>query len=272
MKAALAQLEPASDPPADAGRVAEVVREFRGADLVAFPELFIGGYSTADPDAKALAPDDPLFAQILDACRETATAAVVGFTERLSGREVFANSVLCVDRDGTVVGIYRKTHLFGPAEVEAFSAGDSLLLVQLADRSVGPMICYDVEFPEPARELAVAGAEVLLTISANMDPYGPDHALSSRARALDNRRHHLYVNRVGDEAGFRFVGLTRVVAPDGSVIAELGEEEGVLEVEIDPEGQSLTDETDYLTHIRPWLPVLSWEESQRFDPKAGEAG
>ena len=45
---------------------------------------------------------------------------------------------------------------------------------------VGPLICFDIEFPEPARELAAAGAELLVTASANMAPFGPDHEVATR--------------------------------------------------------------------------------------------
>lgn len=264
MKALLAQMAPSSDPVKDAGRVGEVVADSGDADLVAFPELFIGGYSTEDPASKASSLNDPIFAALAENCRSASTALVVGFTERLGdGGDRFANSALCLNRAGEFRGVYRKTHLFGPAESAAFEEGDSYLMADLGGHSTGPMICYDVEFPEPARELAVAGADYLLTIASNMDPYGPDHSLCTRARSLDNRRHHLYVNRVGSEAGNRFVGFSRAIAPDGSVIAELGEEEGVLEVEIDPTETSTSDETDYLAHLRPWLPVLGWEEMER---------
>ena len=58
---------------------------------------------------------------------------------------------------------------------------------------MGPMICFDVEFPEVARTLARRGADVLVTISANMEPLGPDHDTAASARALENGLPHLYV-------------------------------------------------------------------------------
>ncbi|HST43461.1 MAG TPA: nitrilase-related carbon-nitrogen hydrolase, partial [Conexibacter sp.] len=146
-----------------------------------------------------------------------------------------------------------KTHLFG-AEAEAFAAGDELLVVELAGRRVAPLVCFDVEFPEPARALARAGAELLATLSANMEPYGPDHALAARARALDNRLPHVYVNRVGGEGGHRFVGGSAAIGADGAALAELGEGVATATAEL-PLGVADDPLVNYLEHLRDDLVV-----------------
>jgi predicted amidohydrolase len=110
--------------------------------------------------------------------------------------------------------------LYG-AEREAFTPGRSMLVTRLAGVLVGPMICFDAEFPEPARALARAGAELFVTASANMDPYREDHELATRARALDNRTPHAYANMVGAVGALRFCGGSRCIDRDGRVIAEL---------------------------------------------------
>jgi predicted amidohydrolase len=112
------------------------------------------------------------------------------------------------------------------------------------------MICFDMEFPECARALALAGADLLVTASANMAPFYADHLLASRARALDNRLAHLYVNRVGAEAGLRFVGGSRAIASDGTVLADAGEDdERLLEVEV-PRDEAGDERTAYLALLR----------------------
>ncbi|MDQ2700288.1 MAG: carbon-nitrogen hydrolase [Actinomycetota bacterium] len=255
MKALLAQLEPGADPEQNAGRVCGLIDE-RDCDLAVFPELFLGGYSTAGIAERALSLDSPVLLSIADACRRNKTAAIVGFTEAIdSAAGRYGNSAVCLDTDGSTRAVYRKTHLFGPAEVEAFVQGDKLEVVELGGTATGPLICFDTEFPEPARQLAETGADLLVTVAANMEPYGDDHELASRARALDNRRFHLYVNRVGEEAGLRFVGRSRVIAPDGSTIEELGDEEGLIEVEIEPGAEQASEPVDYLRHLRKNLTV-----------------
>lgn len=253
MKVALAQLDPAADLERDRDTACSVIDSVAGSDLVLFPELFLGGYNTTDPAAVATAADGPELRAIGQACGESGTAAIVGFSER-TGDGSYANSAACFDQAGRLVSVYRKTHLFGEAERASFTAGDDLLPVRLAGQLVGPQICFDVEFPEPSRLMARAGTDLLATISANMAPYASDHRLSARARALENRCHHLYVNRVGSEAGYDFVGESCVIGPDGSVLAELGGEEGVLEHEIDVVISA--PETAYLDQLRPDLNVI----------------
>jgi (R)-amidase len=95
------------------------------------------------------------------------------------------------------------------------------------------LICYDIEFPEPARELAAAGAELLVTASANMAPFGPDHERATRERALENRLPHLYTNGVGAIGGLRLVGGSRSVDAAGTVLADAGfAEENLLVVPV----------------------------------------
>jgi predicted amidohydrolase len=127
-----------------------------------------------------------------------------------------------VDERGTVAAVYRKVQLFGGDESDAFVAGDELLVVELLGVKIGLMICFDLEFPEVARALARAGAELLVTISANMEPFGNDHAVFVSARALENGLPHVYVNQVGPAGTLNFVGGSTVVSADGEVDAQAG--------------------------------------------------
>jgi predicted amidohydrolase len=254
MKALLAQLDPKPEPELNSARAREVICAAGDAELAVFPELYLGGYATEGLESRALAPDDELLGRIGVACARSATAAVIGFTERLPDGG-YANSAACFDRDGELVAIYRKTHLFGADETSAFRPGEELRLATLAGVRCGILICFDVEFPEPARQLAQAGAELLVTASANMDPYEEDHRLASRARALDNRLPHVYVNRVGEESGYRFVGRSRAIGPDGEVLIELSDsEEEVRTVDV-PLRERPEDQVDYLRQVRRELPV-----------------
>lgn len=253
MDVLLAQLIPSGDVARDAARVSEILEQNTDAGLAVFPELFIGGYETADPGPVAIDADGAELTAISDSCARHATAAVFGFTERLGGPS-FANSAACFDRDGRLAGIYRKTHLFGTSEGTFFDPGRELILVDLADTRVGPMICFDMEFPETARLLAVSGARLLVTLSANMAPYGPDHRVAACARALDNRLPHIYVNRVGSVPGIEFIGGSCVIGPDGSVRHDAGTAEGVFEFSCQLD-QGLAPEVDYLKQLRTDLVV-----------------
>ena len=178
---------------------------------------------------------------------------VFGAPERFGGG--IANSAIYLDREGTLAGVYRKTHLFG-AESQAFVPGDELLIADLEGYRIGFMICFDVEFPEVARVLAQAGADLLVTISANMQPFGRDHAVFATARALENGLPHVYVNQVGRGEEFTFTGGSMAVTADGETLAEAGSTaEGLLEVVLELPAKSNL-RPDYLGQLRSPFPAV----------------
>ncbi len=256
MRALLAQLEPLpGSPAANASRAAEMIRDQEDcAALVVFPELYLSGYDLAAVGETAIEPDGPVLGGIRRAAAESGTAVAIGFAEQRGS--ALANSLALIDEHGTLSSVYRKVQLFGD-EAEVFEAGDELVVWEAAGRRIGPLICFDIEFPEPARALARAGADMLVTAAANMEPYFEDHVVASRARALDNRVPHLYVNRCGEEAGVRFVGGTRAVRSDGTVSAAAGQQaEQTLDVRVEDAG-STDERVEYLTHVREDLKVIA---------------
>lgn len=253
MRVLLGQLEVTPGEPArNVDRLIGALAAHPDADLAVFPELYLCGYDLDRVAEHAIAADDPLLGAVRDAARENATAVVVGFAERVGAG--VANAVGCIAEDGGWAGTYRKTHLFGARERAVFTPGEELLVVQLAGAGVAPMVCFDVEFPEPARAVARAGAQLLVTVAANMAPYGREHELAAAARALDNRLPHVYVNRVGDEGGLHFVGGSCALSPDGLPGAVLGVGPDPAVVELAVCGRP-ADDVDYLRHARPDLPV-----------------
>lgn len=254
MQALLAQLASvAGHPDENAAHAAAALERHPDVELAVFPELYLGGYSLDGLDGLARSVDDPEVGRLREAAAATGTALVVGFAERRP--DGVANAACCIDRDGRVAGVYRKVQLFG-AEREAFVPGRELLVVELAGRRVAPLVCFDVEFPELARAAALAGADLLVTVSANMEPFYADHELATRARALENRLPHLYANAVGTAAGFALVGGSRSIGSDGGVLAELPHrEEGLL---VAPVGRPERGDgrVDYLRQLPGALPVV----------------
>src|SRR5215210_1646470 len=250
---ALAQLSPhLREPEANIDTVRRVVAQHPEADLIAFPELFLSGYTVTDVDELAVRLDDPELESLADVAREHSTALIVGAAERVS--DGVANSAVCVGERGELVAVYRKVQLYGGDESDAFVAGNELLVAELRGVKVGLMICFDVEFPEVARALARAGAELLVTISANMEPFGNDHAVFASARALENGLPHVYVNQVGPAGALNFVGGSIVVSADGDVDARAGssEEEIPAASLLLPARSSVRQ--DYLSELRSPMP------------------
>lgn len=259
----LAQLFPTPrDPAANAARAAEIVLVHQDLDLVVFPELFLSGYALEGIAALATEPSGPELGRVRDAAAQAHTAVLIGFAEPVAGG--VSNSAACIDSQGSLVGIYRKLFLFG-AEADAFVPGEQILVANLDGEWVAPLICFDVEFPEAARSAAMAGAQLLVTISANMEPYLHDHELHSRARALENRLPHLYANRVGAESGFDFVGGSRSIAPTGEALAEAGAGEELLLAPI-AEVAGFDEQVDYLRFVQTIPPA------RRVGPGVAAAG
>ena len=227
----LAQLNPKlRDVKGNIDTTEEVLARGAGLDLAVFPELFLCGYTTRGVEDLALDLEGPEVVRMARLARESDTAVIFGLHERVS--DGVANSAVCLNRRGNLAGTYRKTHLFGE-ERGAFVAGDELLIVDLDGVETGLMICFDVEFPEVARALATAGANLLVTISANMDPFRHDHDVFATARALENGLSHIYVNQVGKGETFTFAGGTTTISPDGDRLTAARPSEDVVEVTID---------------------------------------
>jgi predicted amidohydrolase len=233
MRVLLAQLCPAAGAPeSNARRLADVLAAHPQAELAVFPELFLTGYDLGAVGALETSPLSPALRTAAQAAAEHRTPLVVGAAEVTP--EGPANTLFVFDEGGSLGARYRKVLLFGD-ERTAFVAGEAFVIAGVAGARAGLLNCFDMEFPEPVRALARAGADLLVTASANMEPYGADHDLASRARALDNRLPHVYVNRVGEQAGLRFTGRSRSIAPDGTVLAEApADEEAVLITDVTP--------------------------------------
>lgn len=253
MRALLCQLaSEIGDTAANARRAAEAILAHGDVDIAVFPELYLGGYTCREVDRTARTVEDEELVLVRRACAEARTAALVGFAERTAAG--VANAAAVIDADGSVVAVYRKTQLFGDERL-TFVPGEEQLVLPLLGRRVAPLICFDIEFPEPARAVALAGADLLVTSSANMRPFYVDHAVASRARAVENRVGHLYANAVGSTDEFDFVGGSRAVTPLGDVLAEGSQEREELIVVQVPVPGGVDERVDYLQALQPVPPV-----------------
>ncbi|HTT31445.1 MAG TPA: nitrilase-related carbon-nitrogen hydrolase [Solirubrobacteraceae bacterium] len=148
-----------------------------------------------------------------------------GFCERAADGRLFNSSVL-VDGDG-LRAVYRKLHLWGE-ETRWFSAGDEPApVVDTRHGRIGLAVCYDVEFPELTRGLALAGAD-LIALPANW-PRDPRAILQSLAAttAYLSRVYVAVCDRCGAERGLEFEGGSVIAGPDGDLRAGPVRDRGV---------------------------------------------
>lgn len=219
-----------------------------GADVVVFPELWQIGYSPCpdEPVARsawqrlALGPDDPWILAMRDTARTLGLAVVVTYLERWPGSP--RNSALLVDRHGEPVLCYAKVHTCDFAMEAALTPGHSFDVATLDTRAgpveVGVMICYDREFPEAARELMLAGAEVLLV--PNACQMTDDRRGQLRARAFENMVAVALANYAGPEHGGRSCAFDGMASwPDGRSrdhqLVLAGPEEAIVYARLDLE-------------------------------------
>ncbi|MEV5980623.1 carbon-nitrogen hydrolase family protein [Streptomyces sp. NPDC052114] len=225
-----------------------------GAGLLVAPELFLTGYAIGDDIARLAEPADGASAKaIAEIAARHDVGVVYGYPER-AGESVF-NSAQLIGPDGIRLANYRKTHLFGGFERGAFTPGEQpVVQAELGGVRVGLMICYDVEFPENVRAHALAGTDLLVVPTAQMHPFQFVAESVVPVRAFENQLYVAYVNRVGPEGEFEFVGLSTLAGPDGIARARAGRGEDLVFGDVDPEFLSASRENNpYLRDRRPGL-------------------
>jgi 5-aminopentanamidase len=191
-----------------------------GARLVVFPECALSGYVFDDIDEARQASEPvpgPATKAISATCKELGVYAIVGLLEE-AGDGVYNSAVLCGPEG--LIGVYRKTHLpfLGVDKLTALGP-DPYRVYETGIGRIGMIICYDMRFPEPARCLALDGADII-AIPTNW-PTGADTSpdFVAQARAVENRVFIVAVNRAGTERGTAFIGKSQIVAPTGKRLA-----------------------------------------------------
>lgn len=222
------------------------------ADIVIFPELNLTGLVSKE-EMKTLAEgrEGESFRRIQKMIGHYPVSLVYSFPEYVSDEELYITTCF-MNKEGEAVAYYRKTHLF-TEENEIFTAGNEWVTVGAESVPIGFLTCYDIEFPEPARALALKGATLLIVNSANMEPYDYIHRLFICARALENQLFIVYCNRIGSNEKYTYCGESAVIGPDGKVIAEIEKDaERILMIDLsaDKPSQSVFD---YLADRRPEL-------------------
>lgn len=205
-----------------------------GADILVCPEMFITGYNIGASQVQALAQtaDGAFATAVAEIAKRHAIAIIYGYPER-NGSAVF-NAVQCIAADGTRLLNYRKTHMFGDLDRSQFSAATPLdTLFDFHGWRVGLLICYDLEFPENIRRLALAGADMVLVPTANMPDYDFVATTMVPVRAYENQVFVAYANYVGAEGDVHYGGLSSVAAPNGQVLAKAGRESELLFATVD---------------------------------------
>lgn len=240
------------------GIMAQTAREAagKGVSLVVFPELFLTNYNIGEAVRTLAEPaDGPSAQRAAVVAKELGVALCYGFPERgCAGTDTVYNSLAVINGQGEMVATHRKSHLYGDEEHRYFTPGDELTIVKLEGWKLGLGVCYDVEFPEFIRSLALAGAEAVVISTALMEPYGFVAGQLVPARAIENQTYVIYANRCGTEANLTYCGLSCIVDPKGRVLARAGVEGEMLFADMTRD--ALAEAQQLNTYLRDRRPEL----------------
>lgn len=254
-----------------------------GVQLLAFPELYLSGYIVTPAIARALAEpsDGPSLKRVAATARRHGLALAVPYPERaqVAGAERFYDAIALFDAGGNLLRNYRKTHLWGPDEKRCWSPGylqaeegPALTVQRVNGFPLGMLNCYEAEFPELSRRLALEGAKLVLiptaadsfAVLSNGErtdrPYPDVSRTLIPAHAFHNNCFVAYANRCGEEtvngrvmAGY--LGNSVIAGPHGDVLAAARPEPTLLIADCLPSdyGPTHPTGTSYLADRRPEL-------------------
>ncbi|MGW0365485.1 carbon-nitrogen family hydrolase [Streptomyces sp. NPDC002990] len=218
-------------------RVAGLVREQSGSDLVVLPELWtVGAFAYEQFETGAEPLDGPTCQAMSKAASDAGVWLHAGSIVERAGDGSLYNTTLVLSPAGELAATYRKIHRFGFDQGEAvlMSAGDSLTTVALPEQTLGIATCYDLRFPELFRGLVDAGATTMV-VAAGWPARRRSHwTVLSKARAVEDQSYVLACGLAGTHAGVEQAGHSLAVDPWGEVLAEAGPGEEVLTVDLDP--------------------------------------
>lgn len=218
-----------------------------GAHLLSFPELYLSGYNTTDAATAHGIADrirtEGLLDQVAEVAKTEALALICPYPESamVAGQRRYYDSIIVFGADGAVLKNYRKTHLWGGDERHLWSfghvhpeEGEAYTVFKVNGVNVGVLNCYEAEFPELSRILALQGAQLVVIPTAADDytilrtgektrtPY-PDAKFLMRANAYQNEMFCAYSNRRGAETEQgrevgRYLGNSCLYDPHGNAL------------------------------------------------------
>lgn len=225
----------------------------RKADLIAFPELALTGYTVRDR-AYELAepvPNGSSIRQIEEIAKKESIHIILGMIERgPKASAVLHNTAVLIGPRG-FIGKYQKMYLPTHSVFEEkryFRPGYQTPVFETEIGKLGLIICYDVYFPEVTRILSLKGAKLIVCISASPSVRRGFFETLTAARAMENTVFVAFVNLAGIEDGLQFWGGSRIIAPSGSLISQAKYDEDDF----------LTARINYseLTRVQAWVPTL----------------
>ncbi|MGI6727408.1 MAG: carbon-nitrogen hydrolase family protein [Anaerovoracaceae bacterium] len=239
----------------------EMIREaaLRGSQVISLPEIFNSPYSTKHFRSYAEDEKGQTVTLLSSLAKELSVYLIGGSIPEIADKPdgPVYNTSFAFDRQGNIIGKHRKIHLFDVdveggirmKESDTLSAGDRMTVFDTEYGKIGIAICYDVRFPELIRNMALAGAILIVIPAAFSFATGVAHwDVTMRSRAIDNQVYFAAVSSSRDQSGhYQAYGHSCVVTPWGDFCAKTDFRESIVYADID---------LDYIKSVRNQLPLL----------------
>ena len=233
-------------------RLAALLNEKPQLDLVVCPELFISGYGSFEKIKEYSENRDGKFANnIASLAIKTCTAIVYGYPE-IQGDSLF-NSAQLFDSKGLSIANHRKKMLPPTAdESKIFTPGKESPILSINGIKIAIVICYELEFPEIIRELALQDVQLIIAPTGQSSNWPAAALHNCRTRAFENGIFVAYANSTGMLNDINFMGESKIIGPDGIDLVNAEQGEKLICAEIN---------TDDILLVRKKLPYL--EDSRK---------
>ncbi len=207
----------------------------RDLDLVVLPEFFNTGIGNdVFRDGAEIEDSSETIDFLSKIAIEYNTNLVTGTISEKDGDNIY-NTSYFIDRNGKVLGKYRKRHLFnyyGGNEGECFTPGEEIVVLNTDIGKVGMSICFDIRFPLQFNKLMKMGAELIVCPAAWAYDWLHTWEICNQSIALQNLAYFIGCTGCG-EAGYQLAGNSMIVGPTGKIISRLDKHESVLVEKID---------------------------------------
>jgi predicted amidohydrolase len=210
-------------------RIAALAKQ--GVTLVLLPEMWSTGF--ANERLKELSETTPAVLEDLSRLAREQHLTIIGSLPEKRRGKIY-NTAYVVDRDGSIAGMYRKVHLFSlTGEDRCFEPGRKAVVSKTSLGPIGLMICYDLRFPELCRSLALDGATIVVVMAQWPAERVVHWDVILRARAIENQLFVLGANRCGRDGDLVYAGHSRIISPNGEIMARSGKRTATLSATID---------------------------------------
>jgi len=216
-------------------------------DLIVCPELFLSGYGSFEKIKEFCEESDGEYAKKISLlAKKYSTAILYGYPE-IDNDNLF-NSAQYFDNQGLSLVNHRKKMLPPTAdESKIFKPGSESSIITINGIKAAIVICYELEFPEIIRKLALQGVELIIAPTGQSSHWPAAALYNCRTRAFENGIYVIYANSTGNLNGINFMGESKIIGADGLDINNANEDEKVITGEID---------TNEISLVRNKLPYL----------------